>query len=224
MCSSDLIEEAISTATAHIIFITANFQIPVVAAEVVVNKSTVRKDVIVLTIASCAIISEVYIVSANAVNDFRAVVNLRISTNADTVRPRIIVLNFTLALVIAVLMDVTDTSVTGQFNVTDAVFQSAYANAEVVEFVSIFVSQFVDEGALFDRSFVHVSHSFCDHFSSFITSDVTVALEILAVDTLDDASVSEFYDGFVSPAVRRYVDERVSCECEIGRASCRERV
>ena len=104
-------------------------------------------------------------------------------------------------LIVAALVDVTDTSITGQFNVADAVFQSAYANAEVVEFVSIFVSQFVDEGALFD------------HFSGFITSDVTVALEVRAVNALDDAGVSQFYDGFVSPAVRRYVDERVSCEC-----------
>ena len=37
------------------------------------------------------------------------------------------------------LVDVTDTSVTSEFYVADAVFQSAYANAEVVEFVSIFV-------------------------------------------------------------------------------------
>ena len=110
-------------------------------------------------------------------------------------------------------MDVTDTSVTGEFDVANAVFQSAYANAEVVEFVSIFVSKFVNEGALFNRSFVHVSHSFGDHFSGFVTSDVTVALEVLAVNALDDAGVSQFYDGFVSPAVGRYVDERVSCEC-----------
>ena len=100
------IEEAISTAAAHVIFITANFQIPVVAAEVVVNISAIREDVIILAIASCAIISEAYIVGADTIDDFCTVVDLSISANTNTISPRIIILNFTFALVIAVLMDV----------------------------------------------------------------------------------------------------------------------
>ena len=91
------------------------------------------------------------------------------------------------------LITIANTSVTGQFNVADAVFESAYANAEVVEFVSEFISQFVDEGTLFNRSFVHVSHRFGDHFSGFVTSDVALALEVFTVNTLDDAGVSQFY-------------------------------
>ena len=106
------IEEAISTAAAHVIFITANFQIPVVAAEVVVNISAIREDVVFIAIVSRAVISEAYIVGADTINNFRTVVDLSISTNADTVRPRIIILNFTFALVIAVLVDVTNTSIT----------------------------------------------------------------------------------------------------------------
>ena len=204
---------AISTIAAEDIIITANFQIPVIAAEVVINIGTIDVDISIFllrSVTSRTIVSKVMIVSAYTKFNFCAIIDLRISANANTVIPRVIIFCGT------ILVTITDTSITSEFYVTNAVFQSAYANAEVVEFISIFISEFVDEGALFNRSFVHVSHSFGDHFSSFITSDVTVALEILAVDTLDDASVSEFYDGFVSPAVRRYVDERVSCES----ASC----
>ena len=204
---------AISTIATEDIIITANFQIPVIAAEVVINIGTIDVDISIFllrSVTSRTIVSKVMIVSAYTKFNFCAIIDLRISANANTVIPRVIIFCGT------ILVTITDTSITSEFYVTNAVFQSAYANAEVVEFISIFVSEFVDEGALFDRSFVHVSHSFCDHFSSFVTSDVTVALEVLAVDTLDDAGVSQFYDGFVSPAVRRYVNERVSCEC----ASC----
>ena len=69
----------------------------------------------------------------------------------------------------------TDTGITAEFYVAHAVFQSTDADAEVVQFVSIFISQFVDEGALFNRRFVHVSHGFGDHFSGFVTGDVAFA-------------------------------------------------
>ena len=180
------IEETISTRATHDVFITANHQIPVVTAEVVINISTVRRDIIFT--ASRAVISKAAVARRDAISNFRAVIYLSIGTDADTVGPRIIVLRSCLdrfagfIFVAFTLVNVTDTSITSEFYVANAVFQSAYANAEVVEFVSIFVSEFVDEGALFDRSFVHVSHSFCDHFSSFVTSNVTVALEVLAVN------------------------------------------
>ena len=54
-----------------------------------------------------------------------------------------------------------------------------------------------------------MSHGFGNHFSGFITGDVAVALEILSIDTLNDAGVSQFDNGFVSPAVRRYVDKGI---------------
>lgn len=63
-----------------------------------------------------------------------------------------------------------------------------------------------------DRRFVHVSHGFGDHFSGFITGNIALTLEVFAVDTLNDAGISQFYDGFVSPAVRRYVDEGIGCK------------
>ena len=91
----------------------------------------------------------------------------------------------------------------------DAVFQISHADAEAVQFVGIFVSQLVDQGPLFDRGFVHMGHGFGDHFSGFIAGDIAMALEILTVDALDDASVGQFDDGLVSPAVRRDIDKGI---------------
>ena len=91
------------------------------------------------------------VIRAYAVSNFRAVVDLGIGADTDTVGPGIIVFRSCIdriagfIFVAFALVDVTDTSVTSEFYVTDAVFESAYANAEVIEFVSIFVSEFVDE-------------------------------------------------------------------------------
>ena len=110
------------------------------------------------------------------------------------------------------LMAITDAGVTTEFYVAYAAFEGADTDAEVIQFVSIFIGQFVDKGALFNRGFIHVGHGFSDHFGCFITGDITVALEILAVNALNDTGISEFYDGFVSPAVRRDVDKGIGCK------------
>lgn len=55
-----------------------------------------------------------------------------------------------------------------------------------------------------------MGHGLGDHFSGFIAGDVAMALEILTVDALDDASVGQFDDGLVSPAVRRDIDKGIS--------------
>ena len=206
--------EAVSVFTAQDVRVgTADAEVPMVAAEVVVDFGIVREDVAV--IAGSAVIGEVDVIRADAVGYGRAVIDLGIGPDADAVIPGRIILipcsslpiRFTSALVLE-----TDTGITAEFYVAHAVFQGTDADAEVVQFVSIFISQFVDEGALFNGRFVHVSHGFGDHFSGFITGDVAFALEIRAVYALDDAGVSEFDDGFISPAVARYVDEGVGCK------------
>ena len=205
------ITELIANFITEDIGVTAYHEIPVVAAEVIIDVSEIRIGIIavfIISTVSSAITTKRMTVCAYAIGNFRAVVNLGISTEADTIIPRIIILS----LIVFVLITITDTSITSEFYVTNFVFEVGYANAEAVQFVSIFVSQFVDEGTLFNGSFVHVSHSFSRHFSCFITSDVAVALEVGAVYTLDNASVSEFYYGFVSPGIGRYINERVSCE------------
>ena len=66
-----------------------------------------------------------------------------------------------------------------------------------------------DARSLFDGSLVHMGHGFGDHFSGFVAGDVAMALEILAVDALDDTGVGQFDDGLVSPAVRRDIDKGI---------------
>ena len=120
-------------------------------------------------------------------------------------------------------MHIPKTSVAGKLNVADFIFQIRYADAEVVQFVGIFVSQFVNQCALFYRSAIHVSHGFGDHFSGFVTGDIAISFEIFAVNALNDAGVSQFYDGFVGPAVRRYVYERIGgkgVRCAYGHRCC----
>mgnify|MGYP006913765528 CR=1 FL=1 len=182
--------EAIGIVAAEDVCIgTADAEVPRIAAEVVVDFGIVREDVAV--VAGRAIISEVDVVRADPVGYGRTIVDLRIGTDTNAVIPRSIVavafavvaVNSTAALVLEA-----DTSITGQFNVADTVFESADANAEIIEFIGKFVSQFVDEGTLFDRSFVHVSHGFGDHFSGFITGNIALTLEVFAVDTLNDAA------------------------------------
>ena len=197
---------AIGTSTAEIICsVTAEAEVPVRTAEVVINFQDISCNIAVFT--SRTIVAEGLIIGCQANRCFNAVVDLSLATKADTIIPRSIVVFST------ILVTITETSVASEFDVADFVFEVRYANAEVVQFVSIFISQFVDQSALFNGSFVHVSHSFRYHFSSFITGDVALALEVGAINALDDACVSQFYYGFVRPAVRRYVNKRVSCEC-----------
>ena len=54
-----------------------------------------------------------------------------------------------------------------------------------------------------------MGHGFGDHFSGFVAGDIAIALEIGPVYALDDASVGQFDDGLVSPAVRRYIDKGI---------------
>ena len=199
--------EAVSVFTAQDIRIgTADAEVPVVAAEVVVDFSVIGEDVFV--VARCAIIGEADVIRADAVCYGRAVIDFGIGADADAVIPRSIILIASVRFA-GILVLEADAGIAAELDVTYAVFKGTDADAEVVQFVSVFVSQFVDEGTLFDGRLVHVSHGFGNHFSGFITGDVAVALEILSIDTLNDAGVSQFDNGFVSPAVRRYVDKGI---------------
>ena len=206
--------EAVSVFTAQDIRIgTADAEVPVVAAEVVVDFGVVCEDVLV--VASCAVISEVDVIRADAVCYRRAVIDFGVGADADAVIPRSIILIASVRFA-GILVLETDTGITAEFDVTYAVFKGTDADAEVVQFISVFVSQFVDEGTLFNGRFVHMSHGFSHHFSRFITSNIAFALEIRAVYALDDTGISQFDDRFISPAVRRYVNERIGCKS----ASC----
>ena len=135
------------------------------------------------------------------------VVNLRIGTEAAAELPGIIIFQC------LTLFHVTNTSITCQLNVAYAVFQIGNANTEIVEFIGEFISQTVDECPLFSVCTIFMSHSLCYDFSGFITGNVTFALEVNAVNTLNDTGISQFYYGIVCPAVGRYVYKRIGGKC-----------
>ena len=88
------------------------------------------------------------VAGADTVGYRRTVIDLCIGANTNAVIPRCIIA--VAGAVVAVgrataLVLEADTSITGQFDIADAVFKSTDANAEVVEFISKFISQFVDE-------------------------------------------------------------------------------
>ena len=202
---------SIRTSTAkEICGVTTEAKIPIRATEIVVNFNDISVYIaIFISISRCTVMTKVLIIRRQTYCSRNTVIDLCLATETNTIIPRIIIFLSRIAM----LITVAETSITSEFDVADFIFEVRYANAEIVQFVSIFISQFVDQSALFNGSFVHVSHSFCYHFSCFITGDVALALEVFAVYALNDACVSQFYYGFVCPAVRRYVDKRVSCEC-----------
>ena len=106
---------------------------------------------------------------------------------------------------------------TSDFNVVSFFLQSSYANAQVVQLVSEFSSQFVNVSAF--------CHCFSNDLSHFITGHQLVATEGGVAVAFDYASSSQFVDAVISPVASRNVRERVSsvsgssytkshCHCE----------
>ena len=86
------IEEAIAVTIAHVVFIAAYEEVPVVAAEVVIDIGKICGNIIFA--ASRAIISKGANARRDTVNNVRTVVNLSISTNANTIIPRAVIILF----------------------------------------------------------------------------------------------------------------------------------
>ena len=124
-------------ATEDISIRTADAEVPRFAAKIIVDFSDIGQDIVF--IFSGAIIREGVVIAADTVSNLRAVVNLCVSAEANTIIPRFII------FFVVFLIPITKTGVTGQFHVTDAVFESTDANAEVIEFIGEFIGQFVDE-------------------------------------------------------------------------------
>ena len=185
----------------------ADAQVPAVTTEVVIDFSVICEDVLVVIVFRIdrAVSTKVQVACADTVGNGRAIVDLGIGADTNAVIPRIIIA----VVCVVALMLITNAGIAGQFDVADFLFQVRNANTQAVQFVSEFISQFVDESALFHRGFVHVGHGFSCHFGCFVTCNVTVAFEMRAIYALDDAFIGQFYDGVVSPGIGRYVDEGI---------------
>ena len=174
--------QAIGVAADAVDVIAADAQFPVLAAEVIVYFGQVDIGVVAFVRRS-AVAGEGAEARADTGCDLGAVIDLALGTDAEARIPGAVV------LFVSVLVAVADKGIAEDARIADAVFQVGHADAEVVQFVGIFVSQLVDQGPLFDRRFVHVGHGFGDHFSRFVAGDIAISLEILAVDALDDTGV-----------------------------------
>ena len=113
---------------------------------------------------------------------------------------------------IAITAGIFITDLAGDFNVVRFFLQSSNANAQVVQFVSEFSSQFVNVSAF--------SHSFSNDLSHFITGHQFVATEGGVAVAFDYASSSQFVDAVISPVASRYVRERICSISRSGYAQC----
>ena len=85
---------------------------------------------------SLTVSAKVLIVCAETDRSRYAVVNLGRAAEANTVIPGVVVF----FRFIVVLITVTKTSVASKLNIADFIFQVRYADTEIVQFISIFVS------------------------------------------------------------------------------------
>ena len=117
----------------------------------------------------------------------------------------------------AVLVNITEANFTSNFYIISFFLQVSNANAQVVQFVSEFSSQFVNVSAF--------CHCFSNDLSHFITGHQFVATEGGIAVAFDYAGSSQFVDAVISPVASRNVRERVSsvsgsgytkshCHCE----------
>ena len=162
---------------------TTQAQIPVRAAEIVIDFDVIGKYVGIFT--GRAVAAKAYVTCTDAHCRRRTVIDLCYAAKADTVIPGIIIFQAGIAAVLEA-----NAGVAAEFNIADAVFQIRHADAEVVQLVGIFIGQLVDKGPLFHRRLIHMSHRFSYHFRRFIAGNAALALEVLAVDALNDAGVS----------------------------------
>ena len=118
---------------------------------------------------------------------------------------------------IALFAHVFVTQFAGYFYIVSFFLQVSNANAQVVQFVSEFSSQFINVSAF--------SHCFSNDLSHFITGHQFVATEGGVAVAFDYASSSQFVDAVISPVASRNVREGVSsvsgsgyakshCHCE----------
>ena len=109
---------------------------------------------------------------------------------------------FVFIAIMHIMISIVITNFTGDFYVVRFFLQVSYANAESIQFVSEFSSQFVNVSAF--------SHSFCYDLSHFITGHQFVAAESAVRIAVNYASSSQFAYCVICPVASRYVGERIS--------------
>ena len=114
----------------------------------------------------------------------------------------------------------THTSVTGPGDVANLSFQVGYANTKVVQFVSVFASEFVNGSSLFSVELIFVSHQASDDLSEFITGNVSLATECAVRVTFNDTLVGQLGNCLVSPVRCGNIREWICCVCGYASGQC----
>ena len=184
------------------------------AAEVMVNVQSLHVSIIVVFVAISVIILEVHVGTEQAFN-VGAVVNLSMSVDSHTSIK--VILGAAVSFVFFIPLH---TSVAGPGDVTNLSFEVGYANTEVVQFVSIFASEFVNGSSLFSVELIFVSHQASDDLSEFITGNVSLATECAVRVTFNDTLVGQLGNCLVSPVRCGNIREWICCVCGYASGQC----
>ena len=143
------------------------------------------------------------------------VIDLGVRIDAQTACPSIRMI-FSSIKVMLVL----HAGIAGPGNVADFLFQVAYADAEVSQFISVFPCQFVQGCFLFCIQLVFTSHQTGDNLRQFITGHVSFAFECTVRIAFYNALIREIGHCLISPVVRGYIRERISSVCGYACGEC----
>ena len=166
-------------------------------------------------------ILEVHVGDETAIYSY-LVIDVSLYVDTHTAYPGIIMV-FSKGFIIVVfgqIMLVLHTSIAGPVEVADFLFQIAYANAQVSQFVCVFASQFVEGCTLFSVQLVFFSHEAGDDLSQFVTGHVTFTFEGAVRIAFYDALVGEVGYCLVSPVIRCNIRERICSVCGYASGEC----
>ena len=143
------------------------------------------------------------------------VIDLGVRIDAQTACPTIRMI-FSSVKVMLIL----HTGIAGPGHVADFLFQVAYANAEVRQFISVFPCQFVQGCFLFRVQLVFAGHQTGDYLSQFITGHVSFAFECTVRIAFYNALIGEIGHRLISPVIRGYIRERIGSVCGYACGEC----
>ena len=112
--------------------------------------------------------------------------------------------------------------IAGPGNVADFLFQVAYADTKVCQFICVFPCQFVQGCLLFCVQLVFAGHQTGDNLSQFITGHVSFAFECAVRIPLYNALIGKIGYSLVGPIIGGYIREWICSVCgyACGECSC----
>ena len=110
--------------------------------------------------------------------------------------------------------------IAGPGNVADFLFQVAYADTKVCQFICVFPCQFVQGCFLFCIQLVFAGHQTGNNLRQFITGHVSFAFECTVRIAFYNALIGEIGHCLISPVIRGYIRERICSVCGYACGEC----